>query len=216
MSRLVVVNIAARGDPETRNRNSGQQRHHHDLQVGRTIGGVDGMIHCKPPRRLERLFIGYRFTPALFPLRFVGSPKWFRALRKPGLPSRLWTTARPRRRVQGGPAWEENSNKINGRFEWAPGGQSAGLMSARTSLVAQNNNRIMPSEVVACGLERQMAHGVRLEVAYGRVVDADGKPADNLASRLQVQDHRRRRRPTKDRPRRGKWAGKAGAKKEVR
>lgn len=83
-----------------------------------------------------------------------------------------------------GPALEENSNKINGQFGWAPGGRIAGLMSARTSRAAQSNI-ITPAEVVACGLARQMAHGVMLEVACGRVVDdADAKPADNLASRL--------------------------------
>src|ERR1700756_5129358 len=39
------------------------------------------------PAPLRPLFVGYRFTPALFPLRFVGSPKWFRQLERPGFAS---------------------------------------------------------------------------------------------------------------------------------
>ena len=38
---LAVVNVGACGDAEARHRDAGHQRHHHDLEVGRTVGGVN-------------------------------------------------------------------------------------------------------------------------------------------------------------------------------
>src|SRR5579859_4322298 len=48
-SGLGVVDMAAGGDAERCHRDTGDQRHHHDLQMGRTIGGMNGVVHLSLP-----------------------------------------------------------------------------------------------------------------------------------------------------------------------
>jgi len=76
MGGLAVVDIAAGRDAEGGHRDTSDQRHHHDLQVGRTISGVKGVIHLSLPASL-----GVSWAP------FVGQDEyaptvsdWFRGV----------------------------------------------------------------------------------------------------------------------------------------
>src|SRR6516165_4113028 len=48
MRRLAVVDIGAGGDPKRCDSDTGNQRHYHDLEVGRTICGMKGVVHLSP------------------------------------------------------------------------------------------------------------------------------------------------------------------------
>src|SRR3954463_15054673 len=73
---LAVIGIGASCDPEGGHRDSGYQRHHHDLQVGRTISRVNGVVHLSLPTGFAAVY-GSSCKDRLFPDGFAGSAKWF-------------------------------------------------------------------------------------------------------------------------------------------
>src|SRR3954454_11781244 len=73
---LAVIGIGASCDPEAGHRDSGYQRHHHDLEVGRTISRVNGVVHLSLPTGFAAVY-GSSCKDRLFPDGFAGSAKWF-------------------------------------------------------------------------------------------------------------------------------------------
>src|SRR5467141_2655314 len=83
MSGLGVIRAAPGGDAETSHRNTGDERDNHDFQVGRTVRGVNGVVHLGLLAPLAPR-VGGRLTPDLFQGGFGGSAKWFRRARAGG------------------------------------------------------------------------------------------------------------------------------------
>jgi hypothetical protein len=77
MSGLGVIRTGPGGDPETSHGNTGDERDNHNFQVGRTVRGVNGVVHLGLLAALAPRVRG-TVTPDLFQGGFVGSSKWFR------------------------------------------------------------------------------------------------------------------------------------------
>src|SRR5436305_2203948 len=73
-----VVGRGPRRNAEARERDAGHQGDNNDLEMGRSVCTVNGMVHLKLPGRLFGVSLTRTFARRRFQDDCVGNPKWFR------------------------------------------------------------------------------------------------------------------------------------------
>src|SRR5262249_12827927 len=61
-----VIGRGAGGEGDASNSDSSDKRHYHDLQVGRTVRGMDRVVHGSLPAALGRPLLGVFLRPDCF------------------------------------------------------------------------------------------------------------------------------------------------------
>src|SRR5882757_7285267 len=74
---VALVGPGPRRDAETRHRDAGHKGDNDDLEVGRTVCTVNGMVHLKLPGRLFGVSLTRTMPRRRFQDDCVGNPKWF-------------------------------------------------------------------------------------------------------------------------------------------